>query len=67
MSLKIKGLTTIFQLSSHVLQVQTSSVRSKYCFDVCECRGVSGRCDMLSREVAKDDSLDEEGNAVRSS
>ena len=67
MSLKIKGLTTRFQLSSQVLQVQSSSVRSEYCFDVCECKGVSGRCDILSREAVKDDSLDEEGNAVKSS
>ena len=67
MSLKIKGLTTLFQLSSQVLQVQISSVRSEYCFDVCECRGVFGRWDTLSREAVKDDSLDEEGNAVKSS
>lgn len=66
MSLKIKGLTTLFQLSSQVLQVQISSVRSEYCFDVCECSGVS-RWDILSREAVKDDSLDEEGNAVKSS
>ena len=67
MSLKIKGLTTLFQFSSQVFQVQTSSVRSEYCFDVCECRGASDRCDILSREAVKDVSLDEEGNDVKSS
>ena len=65
MSLRIKGLTTQFQLSSQVLQVQTSSV--EYCFGICECKGVSGRCDRFAREAVKDDSLGEEGNAVRSS
>ena len=50
-----------FQLSSQVPQVQTSSVRLEYC------KGVSGRCDRFSREVVKDDNLDEEGNAVSSS
>ena len=67
MSLKIKGVTTRFQLSSQVLQVQTSSVGSECCLDVCECRGVCGRGDILSREAVKDDSFDEKGNAVKSS